>query len=100
MIDSSDDDENADDSIRVNRESDSNEIDESDLQDEKHDEPRISTSRPSSIRDDVEKFRINLCDRISIKKSSHIRKRAFPSSITIDRMTTRSKADPSMDCTS
>jgi hypothetical protein len=31
------------DSIRVNCEFDSNEIDESDLQDEKHDEPRIST---------------------------------------------------------
>jgi hypothetical protein len=41
-IDSSDDDENADDSIRINRELDSNEIDESDLQYEKHDEPRIS----------------------------------------------------------
>jgi hypothetical protein len=34
--------ENADDSIRFNREFDSNEIDESDLHDEKHDEPRIS----------------------------------------------------------
>jgi hypothetical protein len=31
--------------IRLNRESDSNEIDESDLQDEKHDEQRISTVR-------------------------------------------------------
>jgi hypothetical protein len=36
---------NADDSIRVNRDSDSNEIDERDLQDEKHDEQRISTVR-------------------------------------------------------
>jgi hypothetical protein len=49
LIDSSDDDENADDSIRFNREFDSNEIDESDLQDEKHDDPRISTFRGISI---------------------------------------------------
>jgi hypothetical protein len=33
------------DSIRVNREFDSNEIDVSDSHDEKHDEPRISTLR-------------------------------------------------------
>jgi hypothetical protein len=32
---------NASDSIRINREFDSNEIDESDLQDKKHNEPRI-----------------------------------------------------------
>jgi hypothetical protein len=36
-----DDAENAFDSIRVNCEFDSNVIDESDLQDEKHEEPRI-----------------------------------------------------------
>jgi hypothetical protein len=42
-IDSSDEDENAEDSIRVNRELDLNEIDVSDLHEEKHDEPRIST---------------------------------------------------------
>jgi hypothetical protein len=40
-IDSSDENENANDSIRVNCELDSNEIDESDLQDDKHFEPRI-----------------------------------------------------------
>jgi hypothetical protein len=45
MIDSSDDDENADDSMRANRESDSNEIEASDSQDEKHSEQRISTFR-------------------------------------------------------
>jgi hypothetical protein len=44
MIDLSDDDnENADDSIRFNRESDSNAIDESDLRNENHFGPRIST---------------------------------------------------------
>jgi hypothetical protein len=42
-IDSSDECENANDSIRANLEFDSNEIDESDLHDEKHDTPRIST---------------------------------------------------------
>jgi hypothetical protein len=56
MIDSSDECENANDSIRLNRDSDSNEIDDGDLQNEKHDEERISTSRPISIRDDVEKL--------------------------------------------
>jgi hypothetical protein len=42
-MDASDERENAEDSIRFNRELDSNEIDESDLQLEKHDDPRIST---------------------------------------------------------
>jgi hypothetical protein len=36
MIDRSDEDENADDSIRVNRECDSNEIEKSERQFEKH----------------------------------------------------------------
>jgi hypothetical protein len=44
-IDSGDDDKNADDSIRVNRDSDSNEIEKSDRQCEKHCEQRISTVR-------------------------------------------------------
>jgi hypothetical protein len=44
-----DEDENAFDSIRVNREFDSNEIDESDWQFSKHDNPRISTFRGISI---------------------------------------------------
>jgi hypothetical protein len=35
--------------MRFNREFDSNEIDESDLQNEKHDDPRISTFRGISI---------------------------------------------------
>jgi hypothetical protein len=43
-MDSSDEYENAFDSIRVNREGDSNEIDESDSQPEKHFDPRISIS--------------------------------------------------------
>jgi hypothetical protein len=40
----SDNPEKAFDSIRINREFDSNEIDESDIHPEKHDEPRISIS--------------------------------------------------------
>jgi hypothetical protein len=40
-IDSSDENENASDSIRVNCEFDSNEMDESDSQNEKHIDPRI-----------------------------------------------------------
>jgi hypothetical protein len=43
MIDSSDEYENASDSIRVKREFDSNVIDESDLQFAKQYDPRIST---------------------------------------------------------
>jgi hypothetical protein len=49
MIDGSDDDENTHDSIRLNRDSDSNEIDESEEQYEKHDEQRISTFRGITI---------------------------------------------------
>jgi hypothetical protein len=41
--------ENADDSMRRNREFDSNLIDESDLLDEKHEEPRISRLLGSKI---------------------------------------------------
>jgi hypothetical protein len=54
-IDVSDDDENTFDSIRRNRELDSNDIDESDSQDEKHDEPRISIFRGIKIDDDEPK---------------------------------------------
>jgi hypothetical protein len=59
-IDSSDEYENAFDSIRVNREFDSNVIDKSELQCEKHFDPRISTFLEISISDESEKFRINL----------------------------------------
>jgi hypothetical protein len=59
-IDSSDEYENANDSIRVNREFDSNEIDESELQKEKQFEPTILISFPISICDESEKLRINM----------------------------------------
>jgi hypothetical protein len=48
-IDLSDDSRNASDLIRVNREFDSNEIDENDLHLRKHDDPRISTFRGIEI---------------------------------------------------
>jgi hypothetical protein len=48
-IDSSDKYANAKDLIRIKREFDSNEIDESELQPQKHDDPRISTLRGISI---------------------------------------------------
>jgi hypothetical protein len=48
-IDSSDEYENASDSIRINREFDSNVIDKSELQYEKHFDPRISTLSGISI---------------------------------------------------
>jgi hypothetical protein len=59
-IDRSDDFENVSDSIHVNREFDLNVIDESNLQYEKLDDPRISILLPISITDDSEKFRTNL----------------------------------------
>jgi hypothetical protein len=59
-IDSSDDPQNASDSIRIKCEFDSNAIDETDLQNEKHFDPRISILISISIADDSEKFRINL----------------------------------------
>jgi hypothetical protein len=52
--------ENASDSIRRNRESDSNEIDESDSHVEKLDDPRISISNGITKSGDIEKLRINL----------------------------------------
>jgi hypothetical protein len=58
-IDLSDENENDFDSIRSNCEFDSNEIDESDVQCEKHDYPRISISAQILTDDDDEKFLIN-----------------------------------------
>jgi hypothetical protein len=60
MIVSSDRHDNANNSIRVNREFDSNVIDESDLQDKKHFDPTISIFFPISIADDSERLQINL----------------------------------------
>jgi hypothetical protein len=48
-MDSREEDENALDSIRVKREFDSNLIDESEVQFEKHSDPRISTLRGIKI---------------------------------------------------
>jgi hypothetical protein len=46
--------------MRVKHGFDSNVIDETDSQSEKHFDPRISILLPISISDDFEKFRINL----------------------------------------
>jgi hypothetical protein len=58
MIDPIHESRNASDLIRINREFDSNEINESDSQNEKHDNPRISTfpgiSSDSSDQDENE----------------------------------------------
>jgi hypothetical protein len=59
-IDSSDECENASDSIRVKCEFDSNVIDENEKQYEKQFDPTIAIWLPISIFDDFEKFRINL----------------------------------------
>jgi hypothetical protein len=59
-IDSSDENKNASDSIRVKCEFDSNVIDDSKEQHEKQFDPRISIFRPISMAYEFEKFRINL----------------------------------------
>jgi hypothetical protein len=55
----SDDFPNASDSIRINRESDSNEIDESDSQSKKRDDPRIPVSKEIVSLDGDAQLRIN-----------------------------------------
>jgi hypothetical protein len=65
-IDWSDENENANDSIRVNREFDSNEIDESDWHHEKHDEQRISTLHGRKI-DRSDDFS-NACELICVNR--------------------------------
>jgi hypothetical protein len=50
----------ASDSIRINREFDSNEIVEIDLNSAKQEKPRTSISRGISIDDELEKLRINV----------------------------------------
>jgi hypothetical protein len=62
----SDEEANASDSIRANREFDSNENDESDSHAKKHDEQRISTLRGMIIdsRDELE----NACDSIRVNR--------------------------------
>jgi hypothetical protein len=64
-IDSSDENENASDSIRVKSEFDSNMIDESDLQYEKQDDPRISTFL--GIKIDSSDESTNTSDSIRVK---------------------------------
>jgi hypothetical protein len=85
--------------IRVNLESDSNVIDENELQYEKHDEPRISREKGIVIFSEFEKLRINLCDTISIKNAFIISKIVFPDSIEIDSIFTSANGDPSINCT-
>jgi hypothetical protein len=68
-MDWSDENENALDSIRVNREFDSTEIDVSDLHLEKQDEPRIWILHAISRCDNLEKFRIHLWSITSIGKA-------------------------------
>jgi hypothetical protein len=51
------------------------------------------------IDDDFEKLQINTSCETFIKKSPHIRKFKFPSSITMDRIDTPMKADPSIKFT-
>jgi hypothetical protein len=60
VIDRREKEKNANDATRVKREFDSNLIDESDLQDEKQFDPRISIFLPISIPDDINRFRIHL----------------------------------------
>jgi hypothetical protein len=67
-IDSSDEGENASDSVRVNCEFGSDVIDENDLQFDKHAERRISTFR--GIKIDLSDERENASDSICVKRES------------------------------
>jgi hypothetical protein len=64
------DSENARDSIRFNDDGDSNEIDENDLQDEKHDDPRILTKCGITISFSTSSPQINFEWTMSTRKSS------------------------------
>jgi hypothetical protein len=61
-------DENAFDSIRFNDDGDSNEIDESDLQEEKQDESIIVTNPGTTISFEILKQQISLFSRILRRK--------------------------------
>jgi hypothetical protein len=70
-------------------------IDESELQCEKHFDPRISIFRGSSIFDSSKRSRINLCCTTSIRRPFSRTKISFPDSIEIDDRVTSINAEPS-----
>jgi hypothetical protein len=74
-------------------------IDESELQYEKHFDPRISILLGISISDVSQIWRINLCWRTSIKSSFSTTKISFPDSIEIDDRVTKRNAEQSMNRT-
>jgi hypothetical protein len=84
QIDSSDEDENANDSIRVSREFDSNMIDESDLQSEKLFRPRISTWLESQILIIAKHFQ-SICDG-EHQSESHFQQQRYHSLIQLKLM--------------
>jgi hypothetical protein len=87
------------DSMRLNRDFDSNETDKSGPHEEKQSEPRISISRGIVTEGELERLRINLGSTISISKSSRITNLSFPLSIEIDDTSTFSNAEPSINRT-
>jgi hypothetical protein len=99
LIDWSDDCANANDSIRINCEFDSNEIDESDWQSEKQEKERVLTLHGITIFETVEKWRINLWSTISSSKSSTETNLSFPHSIKIPASSTPINEEPSMNST-
>jgi hypothetical protein len=74
-------------------------INESGSQYEKQNDPRISIFLSISIIIDLEKFRINLWSRTSIRKSFSRTKISFPDAIEIDDRITPINAEPSMNWT-
>jgi hypothetical protein len=73
-------------------------IDESDLQLEEHDQSKIVTEEGIVIFAELEKLRINLCERISVKKAVIMSKIVFLAPIQIEPIFTSSNADPSINC--
>jgi hypothetical protein len=94
-----DDFENADDSIRINCEFNSNTIDESDVHLQKHEQPRISIFLRISTVDELKKLPINLRQTISIKRSFSTINLMCPISIVIDDNFTPRNAEISMNRT-
>jgi hypothetical protein len=60
IIELSDEEENARDSTRINREPQANEMDDNDSHDSKQEKPRLSISHPISTCDEIGKVRINV----------------------------------------
>jgi hypothetical protein len=89
----------AQDSMHFSSESDSNEIEESHLQKEKHCEPKVSTERGITIDGKDPKYRTSVGLESLKRKKFSTENIEFPDSIEIDDKFDLEKADSSMNAT-